>query len=68
MFISFYTLNFLPLILDIQHFKDFKRHVEFSNPIPLIHDEEDEDDPKLTSCVQSISTQDLNNVYFILHP
>ena len=34
-------------MLDIQHFKDFKRQVELSNPIPLIHDEKDEDDSKL---------------------
>jgi len=57
--------NSLSPILNIYNVIDFKLHVELLDPLPLTHDEKDEYNYNLLSCVQFLLTQVLDSIYFI---
>lgn len=43
--------DFLLLIFDVQYIIGFEHYVEFLDPLPLIHDKEDENNSKFLNCV-----------------
>jgi hypothetical protein len=55
-------------MLGVQHIISLEQHVELLDPLPHACDEEDEDNPSLLDCVNTISTQVSNNVCHIPHP
>jgi hypothetical protein len=58
----FKLLDSLPIMLDVQHIIDLEQHVKLPDPLPLTHDEEDENIPNLLGYVQTISTKASNSV------
>ena len=61
-------LDSLPIMLDVQHIIDLEQHVKLPNPLPLTHDEEDENISNLLGYVQTISTKASNSVCSTLDP
>jgi hypothetical protein len=55
-------------MFDINNVIDFEWHVELPNPLPFTCDEEDENDPNILVCVQTMSIKVSNNVSSTPHP
>ena len=55
-------------MLDVQHVIGLEQHVELYDPLPLTHDEEDEDNIDFLGYDQIISVTAFDSVFFTPYP